>query len=215
VEFELHARNCSSLSSSGDVVQAYDMYGASAWETIPDILQMYGMCSYRDWFEYLEFVDPTNAEKRKNQGACGIDATSKSCDPAAFNAYLSQWWDTRRPYSQPGMLSLFETKKFQVAAHPCDRDYQHVDGMQGCSPVFSSASVAGWVDMDSSHRIELPPAEQHGTYAQTLRRDGYINMQGEISSFMLFVFKITNSPTCAYTSTYTYTYTYIYTYTYK
>ncbi len=54
VEFELHARNCSSLSSSGDDVQAYDMYGASAWETIPDILQMYGMCSYRDWFEYLE-----------------------------------------------------------------------------------------------------------------------------------------------------------------
>jgi hypothetical protein len=149
VEFELHARNCSFLSSSGDVVQAYDMYGASAWETIPDILQMYGMCSYHDWFEYLEFVDPTNAEKRKNQGACGIDATSKSCDRAAFNAYLSQWWDIRRPYSQPGMLSLFETKKFQVAAHPCDRDYQHVDGMQGCSPVFSSASVAGWVDMDS------------------------------------------------------------------
>jgi hypothetical protein len=80
VEFEQHAKDCSSLSSSGDDVQAYDMYGASAWKTIPDILQMYGMCSYREWFEYLEFMDPTNAEKCKNQGACGIDSTFKSCD---------------------------------------------------------------------------------------------------------------------------------------
>jgi hypothetical protein len=74
---------------------------------------MYGMCSYRDWFEYLEFIDPTDKVSRKNLGEC-TQPSVDGCDPASFNAFRSLWWDTRRAYAQPGMLTLFETQKFQV-----------------------------------------------------------------------------------------------------
>jgi hypothetical protein len=74
---------------------------------------MYGMCSYRDWFEYLEFIDPTDAS-RTNLGACSLQAKEKGCDPASFDAHASLWWDTQRPYAEISMPSLYETKKFQV-----------------------------------------------------------------------------------------------------
>jgi hypothetical protein len=32
--------------------------------------------------------------------------------------------------------------------------------------------------MDTRERVVLPKSVQHGTYAQTLQRDGYINMLG-------------------------------------
>ena len=44
------------------------MYGASAWENIPDVLKMYGMCSYHDWYEYLEFIDPADKAAHANAG---------------------------------------------------------------------------------------------------------------------------------------------------
>jgi hypothetical protein len=47
VEFEMHVENCSSSSKQDFPTVAYDMYGGSPWETIPDVLGMYGMCSYR------------------------------------------------------------------------------------------------------------------------------------------------------------------------
>ena len=113
IEFEMYAEQCSSTSQAKFPVRSYDTYGTSAWETIPDVLHMYGMCSYHDWFEYLEFIDPTDAS-RKNAGACGISSQAQGCDPASFNAFTSLWWDTRRPYAEPNMLSLYDTHKFQV-----------------------------------------------------------------------------------------------------
>ena len=89
VEFELYAKDCSAAKS-----REYDTYGASAWENIPDVMRMYGMCSYHDWFEYMEFVDPSDPA-RKNQGACTDPAI---CDPASFNAFSAMWWDTQRPF---------------------------------------------------------------------------------------------------------------------
>jgi hypothetical protein len=47
VEFEMHAEDCSSSDSQKLPTVSYDMYGGSPWETIPDVLSMYGMCSYR------------------------------------------------------------------------------------------------------------------------------------------------------------------------
>lgn len=201
VEFELYTKDCSSTSQAKYPVRSYDTYGGSPWETVADILPMYGMCSYRNWFEYLEFIDPTDLEKRKNQGACGINAASQNCDPASFNAYLSQWWDTTRPYSDPSMLSLYDTKKFQVQPHPCDKDYQHLASsstddnhiMQGCAPDFAAAmntpataAATSLVDMQTLRRTVVSPlmgeqqqqSSSYGTYVQTLRRDGYMNMQG-------------------------------------
>jgi hypothetical protein len=115
VEFELYAKECSSTSKVKFPVRSYDTYGASAWENIPDVLHMYGMCSYRDWFEYLEFINPTDKVARKNLGECGAQALELGCEPASFNAYKSLWWDTRRPFAQLGMLTLFETQKFQAS----------------------------------------------------------------------------------------------------
>jgi hypothetical protein len=115
IEFELYAKQCSSASQSKYPVSSYDTYGSSPWETIPDILHMYGMCSYRDWFEYLEFIDPTDKRNRANAGACTADVRARTgCDPASFDASRSLWWDTRRPFAETGMLTLSETQKFQV-----------------------------------------------------------------------------------------------------
>jgi hypothetical protein len=68
----------------------------------------------------------------------------------------------------------------QVRAHPCDRDYQHTLDLPGCSPVFppSGRTQLGLVDMRARQRVVLPKDVQHGTYAQTIKRDGYINMLG-------------------------------------
>jgi hypothetical protein len=114
VEFEMYAQNCSSVSQQRYPVRTYDTYGASPWENIPDVLHMYGMCSYRDWFEYLEFIDPTDAN-RKNMGACSSSSAPSTCDPASFNVMESIWWDTLRPYAETSMPTLFSTKKFQAS----------------------------------------------------------------------------------------------------
>ena len=96
------------------------MFGSSAWETIPDVLEMYGMCSYQSWYEYLEFIDPTSPT-RANQGLCGGYSEEKGCLPMASDATVSRWWDLRRPHAEVAMQSLWETQKFRVKAHPCDR----------------------------------------------------------------------------------------------
>ncbi len=109
----MYAQNCSFVSQQRYPVRAYDTYGASPWENIPDVLHMYGMCSYRDWFEYLEFMDPTDAN-RKNMGACSSTGAS-TCGPASVNVMESIWWDTLRPYAETSMPTLFSTKKFQAS----------------------------------------------------------------------------------------------------
>lgn len=68
----------------------------------------------------------------------------------------------------------------QVHPHPCDRDYQHLDGLRGCSPVVSvnQRTPLGLVSMDKLVRYVTPLGKEYGTYAQTLQRNGYINMLG-------------------------------------
>lgn len=118
IEFQLYAKDCSSTSQERFPVRTYDTYGASPWEIIPDILKMYGMCSYHDWYEYLEFVDPADKVAHKNAGVCQLLGANSSapdqCKPHTFDAHTSVWWDTQRPFAQPSMLTLYETRKFQV-----------------------------------------------------------------------------------------------------
>jgi hypothetical protein len=71
----------------------------------------------------------------------------------------------------------------QVKPHPCDRDYQHADGLVGCTPAqgnIRSRGAIGLVDMRTETRTwASPPKDQeYGAYAQTLRRDGFISMLG-------------------------------------
>lgn len=44
IDFELYTSSCSSNDQPNFPVEDYDMYGASVWQTVPDILRMYGMC---------------------------------------------------------------------------------------------------------------------------------------------------------------------------
>ena len=182
IEFELHAKQCASASPDRHHVRSYDTYGSSPWEIVPDILRMYGMCSYHSWFEYLEFIDPVDKVRHANAGVCTPQdmAKGRCASPASFNAFESLWWDTQRAYSQPSMLTLYETRKFQVLPHPCDRDYQHAEGMVGCAPVMepNQRTSLGLVNMDKLVRHTMPMGKEYATHAQTLLRNGYMNMLG-------------------------------------
>ena len=89
IEFELYTEDCSSSEESSNPVTEYDMHGSSVWETIPDALGMYGMCSYKDWFEYLEFIDPSSSA-RANQGLCGSQSKQKGCLPMSSDSTVSR-----------------------------------------------------------------------------------------------------------------------------
>lgn len=122
IEFELYTKQCATATDATYPVEQYDdMYGASPWETIPDILKMYGMCSYHDWYEYLEFIDSTNTTARPNPGMCGELSKTLGCEPLSYNVLVSRWWDTQRPHAEATMQSLWDTQKFRVKAHPCDK----------------------------------------------------------------------------------------------
>lgn len=143
VDFELYAAEasgsrptCGAGSGHDFPTDRYDMYGASPWQTVPDILRMYGMCSYRDWFEYLELVNGTSGN-----GACGTLSAAVGCEPEAFSADLAKWWETSRSASLE-LRTIWETSKFRVLPHPCDRDYMHLQGMRGCSPVVYGGNRA-------------------------------------------------------------------------
>ncbi len=68
----------------------------------------------------------------------------------------------------------------QVLPHPCDRDYQHAEGLQGCAPVVfpNQRTSLGLVNMDKMVRHAMPMGKEYATHAQTLRRSGYVNMLG-------------------------------------
>jgi hypothetical protein len=73
------------------------------------------------------------------------------------------------------MQSLWETQKFRVKPHACDRDYQHLSGLRGCAPSFSLSpgrrGSLGYIDMVTAKRAM--PSITKSTYAQTVARDGY------------------------------------------
>jgi hypothetical protein len=84
VNFELYVQKdqCTSRNDDKYPVAKYDTYGASKWERIPDVLEMYGMCSYRHWFEFLEYAQPTNSSLIKK---CDGLHNILKCLPNAVN----------------------------------------------------------------------------------------------------------------------------------
>jgi hypothetical protein len=65
------------------------MYGSSPWQRVPDVLEMYGMCSYRNWYEYLEFVDPEKGKGRDNlDGRCDGLSRTLGCQVIFFYFYF-------------------------------------------------------------------------------------------------------------------------------
>lgn len=173
IDFELYSEDCSSSNSTRFPTVQYDTYGGSPWEKIPDVLEMYGMCSYRNWFSYLEFVEPSSDE-RQNLGLCNGEQQSSSCEPLSSKSTVSRWYNVLTPEANE-MPSLWDTQKFRVQPHACDRDYQHLNGMRGCAPSFSMTyskrNSLGHVSLETAKRIFFYKTKS--TYAQTINRDKY------------------------------------------
>ena len=182
IDFELYAKSCDYDGEKYET-EAYDMQGSSVWQNVPDILEFYGMCGYRDWYEYLEFVEPTDPA-RANIGACTGEMIQRfGCDADMFDADISRWWETGRPHGEASMRSLWATEKFRVKPHPCDRDYMHIDKLSGCSPVFDDGkSQGGYVSLDSKEKFSYQGRSEHAqTYTMFNDRNQtrrFVNMVG-------------------------------------
>jgi hypothetical protein len=170
VEFDLFAEECGSIDHILNTVDSYDMWGGSKWETIPDVMAMYGMCSYRNWYEYREFMSPNPdqglAFPRVSKGCLEND-----CHTGHFAADQRMWWDSSPSQTEPEFDTLLMSDKYQVQPHQCDRDYEHLENMHGCKPhdpvmlslKSGSKSTRAYVDTSS-------------TFAQTLDRKNQVRV---------------------------------------
>jgi hypothetical protein len=109
VEFDLFADECSSVDDS---VETYDMWGGSKWHTIPDVLPMYGMCSYRDWYEYRQFMSPTQGIVDSPRPSLGC--VDNNCGTGNFKSKERTWWTTSTDYTEAESESLSSTGRFEV-----------------------------------------------------------------------------------------------------
>jgi hypothetical protein len=167
VDFEMYAEDCTSAAANFQM-EAYDMYGASPWQRVPGILEMFGMCSYRNWYEYLELIDPKNTQDRSNaDGRCAwanFTSGGGHCAPGSFDVDATAWWDTGMLHSQSASPSIRSRKwpGFSVEAHECDRDYMHLQGVLGCAPrVLNDNSAMGIVSILADEQqafLSLPSA---------------------------------------------------------
>jgi hypothetical protein len=86
------------------------------------------MCSYRNWYEYRQFVDPT--EDSIDPGSRELGCLDNNCDSAKFRGSERPWWDSTLEHTSPAFDSLSASNKYRVHAHPCDRDYEHLLNMK-------------------------------------------------------------------------------------
>ena len=117
IAFRTYSQNC----ATGD---SLDTWGTSAAETIPDILNASGLCSYRSWFENKRMA-------RLNQ--------CSSKDTCSFSGF--QAWNFSAPHVQMAGQSAFESDVLKVRPHGCDRNYQYFDGFTSCTPNASYFTV--------------------------------------------------------------------------
>lgn len=202
IDFEMYSKSCSTSRDSQFKMESYDMYGASPWQRIPGVLEMFGMCSYRNWYEYLELVAPLY-ETRENTNARGVCdgelATKIGCTPGSFDIDETLWWETGRSHAFTTSRTIRTSKwsNFSVEAHPCDRDYMHVRDTVGCSPrIYNDNSAMGIISTrpggGEGQNFESPVA-QRARNAQTIERimtteNGirqFINMAGRPSQQQL------------------------------
>jgi hypothetical protein len=112
VSFRTYSQNC--LTGN-----ALDTWGTSIAETVPDILNASGLCSYRSWFE--------------NRRMATRNACNRSDTCAAFDGM--QPWNFSSPYMKDAAgESAFDSNVLKVLAHPCDRDYQYLQNFVSCTP---------------------------------------------------------------------------------
>jgi len=112
--FDISARVLAEQCASG--ANKDDMWGMSKEDTVPDILNASGLCSYRSWFEHRRL---------------------KTCDATQCTIMGSDAWRFSSPEMQP--TEAFGAGVLAVKPHACDRDYEHMANMYSCSPVSAQA----------------------------------------------------------------------------
>lgn len=178
IEFQLYAKDCTSTLPIGkSTSESYTTVGTSPWETVPDILSAYGLCSYRNWFEYLEFVDPANVTLHANQGICRV-GTDEGCTGFESIGTSSLWWDSDLDPDKP-LQTLWSSSRFKVDAHPCDRDYMYMKGLKGCAPVIRNTLDSMDV-LESSRGLSLVSTSLYHRkrLLQTYQPSGIIKLHG-------------------------------------
>ena len=111
ISFRTYSQNC-------PTGVPLDTWGTSIAETVPDILNASGLCSYRSWFENRRMATRNN---------CNMSDTCPN-----FNGF--QPWNFSAPHAQAAGQGAFDSGVLQVQAHPCDRDYQYYANMVSCTP---------------------------------------------------------------------------------
>lgn len=172
VEFQLFSERCDPGKGLGNnPPEPYDTYGASPWEDVPDALRMHGMCSYRGWHDYLGFHNGTLGPPAR----CTQEESDQHlCSIRDFKGDGSMWWDSDLHPDAAGFHDLWSTGRFRVHAHQCDRDYMHVQGHRGCSPVVLETEDPS---TDFVHLLTaqlVPRQNPRGRLMRTFRRGRYI-----------------------------------------
>ena len=111
VSFRTYSQTC-------ETGTALDTWGTSIAETLPDILNASGLCSYRSWFENRRMA---------SRNRCN---STNVCE--GFSG--SEPWNFSAPDRQTEGESAFDSGVLMLQAHPCDRDYQFYNGFVSCTP---------------------------------------------------------------------------------
>lgn len=181
IEFQIHSAHCTGAPSGpadGQVKpDSYSTVGTSPWERVPDILQMHGMCSYRNWFEFQEFTQSTNSGRSaiNTKALCTDKQRNDSlCRAIDSDGTVDTWWDTDLPAEVSSFPTLWGTQRFRVQPHACDRDYMHIDGFAACVPFVTEAASArtGFVTM-FNHKIS-PRSNPRGRTMKTFGMNRFV-----------------------------------------
>jgi hypothetical protein len=132
-EFRLFTADCPAQG-----FHSTDMYGASPWGRVPDLLRRHGLCSHRDWVEYNMTLGRGKKQLLTTSTTSGTAGAAISTTTVVYdfdvNHYNDSWAFTR---DRPG-FNWREQSILHQQAHTCDRDYMHIEQFVSCSPRVTS-----------------------------------------------------------------------------
>ena len=181
IEFQIHSTHCNGVPGGPNHGQlkpdSYNTVGTSPWEHVPDILQMHGMCSYRNWFEFVEFAQSTDVNRSAVNAAASCQDAQRNvslCRAIDSDSTKAMWWDSDLQAGVRKFPTLWETKRFRMHPHTCDRDYMHIDGFAACVPFVTDSPLArtGFVTMHN--RKISPRLNPRGRTMKTFGQDHFV-----------------------------------------
>lgn len=139
--------------------EAFSMRGASYWGYLPDFLEAHGMCSYRQWREYLHTMSMC-CSGRTREGVCNVNGTVCSVYKFDRNQLANVWWNSSSDV--PVRMKMIPTT--------CDRDYERFTlagrEMKSCVP----STGRGWLlGLDNVYKVHDARDEMWKTYDETTK----------------------------------------------